>query len=216
MNVIDNQLVVEEKGIFSIEKFLVSRHMMYNQAYLHKTALGAELMLVNFFKNYKSKTQSGNLDYEYAPIDRLIRADQSQLSEQILEDYTALDDHDIIHLFKTARNSSDYISSYISSCLLDRKLFRTIVTDQPTDEIMRMKAGASVKELLNLTDDSLISALIWEGQVTNSYYTDSDDIRIIRKGDDEVINFSAISRFYELMNADDMYYLCFPKSRVNT
>lgn len=214
MNVIDNRLVVEEKGIFSIEKFLVSRHMMYNQAYLHKTALGAELMLVHFFKNYKSKSKNGHLDYSYAPIDKLITSDQSILSEEILEDYAALDDHDIMYLLKEAKKSSDSVSSYIASCLLDRKLFRTIITEQPPDAIMRMKATASVKELLNTDDDILVTSLIWEGQVTNSYYTDKDEIRIFRKGDEEVINFSAISRFYELMNADDIYYLCFPKSRI--
>ncbi len=126
LNVVDNQLVVEQKGIYSVEKFLVARRIMYWQVYLHKTTLAGEQMLVNAMRRARQLRHAGEkvpapealqlcLDMQHQPQD---------LSGDFLDTFTELDDHDVLSALKMWRKHSDPVLRLLSDGLMNRRLFK--------------------------------------------------------------------------------------------
>lgn len=123
MNVQNGHLVVEAKGRYSVDKFFMSRHLMYRQVYLHKTAISAESMLVSFFNEYQEK-----LEVPKSTLDRLIQSGDS-ISDDSLEEFARLDDNDIIMLLKTHVTDTNFICRYMSTGILNRRLLRTVFSE---------------------------------------------------------------------------------------
>ncbi len=211
----DGELVVEEKGIYSVEKFLIARRLMYWQVYLHKTVLAAEQMLVQTLKRAKELMQNG-MTLE-APKNLLFFL-QNDLSynnfktnrDELLDRFATLDDHDIVTALKNWTNSDDKLLTYFANGLLNRRLFKSELRNKPFDveyvDDIRCKAekwGAFPKEL--------IPYLVFQGKETNSAYTTlKDEINILHK-DGTVLPMSANADFGIQSKIVTKYYLCYPK-----
>jgi HD superfamily phosphohydrolase len=176
LNVVDGHLVVEEKGIYSLEKFLVARRLMYWQVYLHKTSLAAEAMLRKILKRGKELISGGEAG-SYIPTSfrRILQMNWQEgdsISEEILELFIDLDDHDIISSIKEWRSHSDEILSYLSESLYYRRLYKTrIGTRQEIEEL-----GREVKAALRLQgrwSDEIIDELVHMDVAENSAYKTS-------------------------------------------
>lgn len=126
LSVVNNQLVVEEKGVYSIEKFLIARRLMYWQVYLHKTVLAAEKMLIMLLQRLATLYRQGDILPQSATLRKILDFTHSDVSDpvSILPEFTRLDDHDIIQEIKVLRESEDFQLRYVANCLLDRHLFR--------------------------------------------------------------------------------------------
>ena len=124
LTVVDDQLVVEAKGIYSIEKFLIARWLMYWQVYLHKTVVSAEQLLLKIFKRVKKLLSQGVEIYLSKELEFFIKNNEKKSTLEILENFSKIDDADILALVKMWEDSSDKILSNLSKRLLYRKLYR--------------------------------------------------------------------------------------------
>ncbi|MEK7256429.1 MAG: HD domain-containing protein, partial [Bacteroidota bacterium] len=132
----DGELVVEEKGIYSIEKFLIARRLMYWQVYLHKTVLVAEQMLVKTLERAKELALSGiRLDVSkslaFFLYQNVSREDFAANGEEMLRHFSRLDDYDILAALKNFTESEDPLLAWLSTCLLDRRLFKIELRNEP-------------------------------------------------------------------------------------
>ena len=158
LSVSNDQLVVEEKGIYSVEKFIVARRLMYWQVYLHRTVLCAEHMLTLVLRRAKQLAQSGSEIFATPALSRFLNNDFDKKSfistPNIIDSFCELDDSDIFSAMKAWRHHSDRVLSSLSSRLLDRKLFRIELRPDPftTDEVnekinlIAAKWGLSIDE----------------------------------------------------------------------
>jgi HD superfamily phosphohydrolase len=211
LHVVDGQLVVEEKGIYSIEKFIVSRRIMYWQVYLHKTVIAAEQMLILYIKELRKVVQSGQLD-QHIP-DRLLKfleKEKTLENSQDLAQFALLDDTDILQSIKNMKNSSHFTLKYISFCLLDRKLFHIHMDNAPINCDLESNFRQNVVRLLNV-DNSIADKLIIVNQESNqAYVPDIDEIKILKK-DGSVTPYSAYTDNLPNTKLNVKYFLCYPK-----
>ncbi|PRY99803.1 hypothetical protein BY457_10870 [Marinilabilia salmonicolor] len=213
----DNELVVEGKGIYSIEKFLVARRLMYWQVYLHKTALVAEKMLINVLKRAKELALQGN-DVPAPPFletflkNRFCKGD-FQNNPQILNDFTMLDDNDIMSALKLWQNNNDKVLAILSSCILDRKLLRIEVSDTPFSQEIIDTLKEKQKDSLKLSTEEM-DYFVFTDHVSNSTYkTGGENINIIYK-DGTTKDISLASDMLDhtaLSKPVSKYILCYPK-----
>ena len=212
----DNQLMVEEKGIYSIEKFLIARRLMYWQVYLHKTVLAAEQMLIRALRRAKDLAQQG-IELPASPALRfflyqnLSKEDVESNVDQFLEQYALLDDFDIVSAFKSWMNHDDYILSFLCKSLMNRKLFKIELQNEAfeSDYIEKIRQRLQEKHPDISTENS--SYLVFEGKESNNAYsTKKDEIKILFKS----------GQIQPMSDASDQgiqpkiitkYYLCYPK-----
>jgi len=185
LNVHEGKLVVEEKGIYSVEKFLLSRKLMYWQVYLHKAVLSAEQMLVRLVEYYKEELEEkcGSLS---APMQFFMDLNLDQLSpddlpEEWLVQHSLLDDTDVDFWIKSLLNTEDKVLRVLSKGLMNRKLFRIHLQKHPFSSEDR----ASILHRLNedhKISSQLLKHLVIEGTETNRLYNDSSsEIQILMK-----------------------------------
>jgi len=214
----DGELVVEEKGIYSVEKFLIARRLMYWQVYLHKTVLSAEQMLIQTMKRAKELISQGKA--LEAPKNLLFflqkqvsYQDFAKNSPELLDRFATLDDNDVVSALKNWLDSDDKLLVYFANALLNRRLFKLELRNEPFDEAyvdeIRCKAekwGAFPKEL--------IPYLVFQGKESNSAYTAlKDEVKILHK-DGSVLPMSANADFGIQSKLVTKYYLCYPKEIV--
>lgn len=211
--VYQDELVVEEKGIYSIEKFLIARRLMYWQVYLHKTVLSAEQMLVQTLRRAKDLVRAGELVPVYGSLSYFLHHDISDKDfltrrDELLECFAALDDHDITFALKTWMFHPDPILSYLSSSLVNRKLFRLELRNNPFEDQQIYEIAAAVAK--NWSAEAT-QYLVIKGKETNSAYTvDIDEIKILFKNG-EVRPMSLIADHAVLPGVFTKYYLGYPK-----
>ena len=185
LDVVDDQLVVEEKGIYSIEKFIVARRFMYWQVYLHKTVLSAEFMLVNALRRAQELARSG-VDLHCSPALRHFLYHKVTLNDLegdsvALGYYAALDDFDIAAALKVWQQHEDRVLSMLASHLVNRSLFKIEIQRDPftsnrvNSEVDRVatKYGFSKEEAAYFVIHSSV-----DNRAYNSQY---DVIRILMK-----------------------------------
>lgn len=218
MNVVDDVLVIEEKGIYSVEKFLLSRRLMYWQAYLHKTSLVAELILMKVLKRAKELTLKG---VKLPCSEPLLYFMQNKIT---LEDFDAekldlfsqLDDFDIISALKAWQRNSDFILSTLSKMIINRDLLKIKLS---ADKIP-MEESQSLKE--EFAEAHNISALdagyfIFRGKIKNQAYSKAaEPIRILKKDKtiEDVVEASDQLNLKSLSKLVTKYYICFPKQLI--
>jgi uncharacterized protein len=182
LNVVNDELVIESKGIYSVENFIVSRRLMYWQVYLHKTVLSAENILVNILKRAKELAGQGVQDlFASPPFHQFLynnyTIDDFRTDKNLLNLFAQIDDYDVMTSIKTWCNHSDVVLSYLSNCMVNRKLFKIELRNEPfTDAYLQ-----SIKQTLhakypNLTH-SEIDYFVFSREVTNEIYR-SDKVRI--------------------------------------
>lgn len=211
LNVHDDTLVVEEKGIFSIEKFLVARHIMYWQVYFHKTSVVSEQMLKKFIFHYKLICDSNP---DILPDSSLKEFFCTTLSGKInarkhLDNFLTLDDIDIYNCLKTCMLSSDYTLSALSKGIIHRKLFKIILSNTPIKSDQLENVRQKVRHKLGI-DSEIIDDLLIQGQESSIAYDNvHEEIKIL----DNTGLIKSISSYLDvLVNVKKItkYYLCYP------
>jgi len=195
LNVKDNILLVEEKGVNSVEKFLVSRRLMYWQVYRHKTVIAAENMLVKIIQRAKQLTKAKDSTIVIGGILDYFLSNEFTSIEQIdLTAYCQLDDTDIMYAIKKWQTHSDPILSLLCSRLLNRKIYKCQLQSEPITDAALKQALTATKARFNV-DDEAAAFLCFKGETSNTLYkNDSENIHILlKKGE--------ISTISEVQNA---------------
>jgi len=216
MNVINEQLVFEVKGIYSLEKFLLARRLMYWQVYLHKTSLAAELLLVKTLERFQYLIELGAMEVEeeHALFSLLNKkqSNQNHLSEEVLSHYLNLDDSDIIQLLKSWEKHSDQVLASLSSQLLHRKLPKIYIRD-------KAYSHEEIKEKTIMLDATKVDLgaseyFVFSGNISNqTYLSDESRLLILDKNDNVFPLAEAIQYldFKQFSTPVTKYYLCYPK-----
>ncbi len=210
MNVHDGQLVIEEKGILSVEKFLLSRHFMYQQVYLHKAALVADQMLKAFFKEYKSLKFEQRFMHHSA-FEHLIKSSGKLHAEDQLSLFLQLDDSDIIVLIKSFLHSENDVLRILADGIMNRNLFGISTKENPyiAEEIeCIIKKGL---ENTNLSHECY-RRLVNSGFEKSSLYDQHEKIKILRKNVPNIVTFDNISRLNLCPTTYEMHFITYPKN----
>lgn len=177
LTVQDNQLMVEEKGVHSVEKFIIARRLMYWQVYLHKTVLGAEVLLINILKRAKELAKKGADLYASPALKHFlynaITLKDFETSPEHLEQYCMLDDVDILASVKEWCRNEDKILSELCCMMQYRKLYKVILTSGPVDELLAEKR-ALVQKNHNITPEE-IDYFVCTGITTKDTYNIKDE-----------------------------------------
>jgi HD superfamily phosphohydrolase len=213
----DNELVVEGKCIYSIEKFLVARRLMYWQVYLHKTALVAEKMLINTLKRAKELALQGK-DVPAPPFletflkNRFCKNDFLN-HPRILDDFTMLDDNDIMGALKLWQGNDDRVLARLSSSIIERKLIKIEIADTPFPAETAERYKEEKKDLLGLSREEM-DYFVFTDHISNSTYkTGGENINIIYK-DGTTKDISMASDMLDhaaLSKPANKYILCYPR-----
>jgi uncharacterized protein len=200
----NGELMVEEKGIYSIEKFLIARRLMYRQVYLHKTVVSAEQMLQRIIKRAKFiGAQCQN------PLNTFIN---EPLQNITLAQFCKIDDADIMMAIKTWCSNADKVLSILCNGLLDRELLKVKYIDSYYDDAALMKKRVSISNKLGVNDED-VKWLVYVGEVGNSTYNfEENPIKILYK-DGSIKNISEVNDalINESMRSNiKKYYICYP------
>ncbi|QES89772.1 HD domain-containing protein [Rhizosphaericola mali] len=210
----EDELMIEEKGIYSIEKFLISRRQMYWQVYMHKTVLAAEKMLVRIMRRATEIYHDDDLQLKIGgPLDFFLKGFKGKMTRDILDKFCKLDDNDVIFAVKKWANHPDNVLSKLASMLLNRKLLKCVIQSQPIDEdLLEEKKAIALKKGLFTSDE--IDYFIFKGEATNTTYKPADEnIQILYKNgiikDIAEVDNALISSTLSI--PVKKYYICYPK-----
>jgi HD superfamily phosphohydrolase len=206
-----NELVVEEKGINSVEKFLMSRRLMYWQVYRHKTVIASENMLVKIierahtlFSNKDESIKTGSV------LDYFLGEFSGKIKDLDLNAYSGLDDTDVLFAIKKWQYHSDPVLSLLCQRLLNRDCFKCILQAEPIKEEQWNAAWAQTKSKFDLPDEQL-AYLCFKGNASNTLYkSDNETIKILLKSG-EITNISQIQNalIVESLSAPvKKFYIC--------
>lgn len=215
MNVVDDVLVMEEKGIYSIEKFLMARRLMYWQAYLHKTSLVAELTLT------KTLQRAKELVHKNIPVTcskPLLHFMQNKVTfenfnSEELDIFAQLDDFDIISALKEWQHHDDFILSSLSKMIINRDLSKIKLNNEkfPLEILLEMSTKFANDNYISLQETKYF---IFKGKIKNQAYDkDAEPIRILKKDRtiEDVVEASDQLNLKALSKPVTKYFICFPK-----
>ena len=215
LSVVEDTLVIEEKGIYSVEKFLMARRLMYWQAYLHKTSLVAELILTKVLKRGKELTLKGidlpcSESLKYFLSNKVEAVDFDNL---ILDKFSQLDDFDIISALKSWQNNDDFILSSLSKMIINRDLLKIKFNSEkfPKEEIANYIDLFSQANGISNQDAAYF---VFKGKIKNQAYSiEAEPIRILKKDKtiEDVMLASDQLNLKALSKPVTKYYICFPK-----
>ena len=218
MQVKDEQLVFEVKGIHSLEKFLLARRLMYWQVYLHKTSLAAEILLVKTLKRFQYLVQNGKeaLRSEHILYPLMQTASSDSLEDKVLFHYLSLDDSDMIQLLKSWTKHADLVLRLLSSQLLYRNLPKIKISDTAFSiaEIEKKKAhlGGLAQE------QSASPYFVFSGTISNQTYVSDETQLLILEKSGKVFPIAEVIQYLDFKQFSTpvvKHYLCYPK-RVNS
>ena len=217
LNVVDDQLVVDSKGIYSIENFLTSRRLMYWQVYLHKTAVGYEKILVNLLSRAKYLAKKGkeifappHLKYFlYNDVDAELFNNQPEA----LRNYEMLDDNDIWCSIKVWASDEDKILSILSQDLLNRNIFHVEVREEPISENEIQQIRESISKEMNVSEDDAQYLMSVNTIQKNMYDIHDENISILYKNGEikDIAESSEILNLALLSKKNRKYYLCYQR-----
>ena len=222
LNVKNDELVVEYKGIYSVENFLIARRLMYWQVYLHKTVLSAEYLLINVLIRARELAMKG-IDIFATPVLKVFLTKQVTLEDFIqnriiagrpaLDLFASLDDNDIFASIKEWQENQDPVLSYLSKCIINRRLYKIKISKKPISEQKINVLKEKICHHFDISADELPYFLIIDTISNNAYNkVSSDKINILFKNnkisdidDASDINLSAFSETVR------KYFICYPK-----
>lgn len=218
LNVINDQLAIEAKGIYSIEKFIIARRLMYWQVYLHKAVLSGENLLVNILKRAKELAEKNTVLFCTPAFKQFLYNNYEQAdfikSPALLEEFALLDDYDIMTSIKVWMDHQDPVLSMLCKQLVNRRLMHVEMQKHPFKENQIQEIKEKFKKSLNLNDKE-IGYFVFTGNVTNEAYR-ADKIRInILFKDGSVVDIAEASDQLSidvLARTVKKYYLCYPKT----
>lgn len=217
LNVSDDRLVVDEKGIYSVEKFLIARRMMYWQVYNHRTVVSAEKLLTSLLVRAREAKGKGislfatpSLEYFLHP--RTIPGDDAGIREMI-DNFTSLDESDILSATKVWMTSGDRVLADLCRRLVNRDLLGIVLQNSPFDEIIVEEMKKRAEAMLHLSEDES-RYFVNTGDVFNQTYAPgTPEVRILLKNG-TTRDITAVSDLFDkdaLSEKVTKYYLCYPK-----
>ncbi|MFT5860076.1 MAG: HD superfamily phosphohydrolase, partial [Flavobacteriaceae bacterium] len=216
LNVNDGNLVIEEKGIYSIEKFITARRIMYWQVYLHKTVVAAEYMLIHVLRRAKALAADGRTLFGSPALlyflTRNVTIEDFKNDPTTLDQFALLDDFDIFGAIKVWQFHEDEILSELARRIVDRDLFKIEISREPFT-IERIDATEKyVMDKMNLSEDQ-VKHFVYTDRLTNSAYNAGhENINLLMKNG-SVIDVSEASdnlNISALSNPVEKYFLCYP------
>jgi len=214
-NVQDDMLVIEEKGIYSVEKFLVARRLMYWQAYLHKTSVAAELILTKILKRAKELTHNGVILPASDPLQFFLQNKISleDFNGEVLTKFSYLDDFDIISAIKAWQFNNDFVLSELSKMIINRDLPKIRMQSDKVakEEVIALRNDVMEKYALTEKESDYF---VFKGKIKNQAYNKTGEpIHILRKDRtiEDVVEASDQLNLKALSKPVTKYYLCFPK-----
>ncbi len=219
LNVYNGELVVEEKGLFSIEKFLVSRRLMYWQVYLHKTVLSAEQMLIKMLLRLKELFDNGQRSGIHDTLSHFFKNkfDKTSFLDNefdVLNLFAKLDDYDVFTAIKNNIENSDFTLSYLSKGLLNRKLFKIEMQNEPFSEKYKRRIEENVRRYF-AKEKVEIEYLVFDGvESISNYSTKGEEIKILLKGG-KVLPMSSCADHGIIPRRIEKHYLCYPKINLS-
>ena len=217
LNVVDDRLVVEQKGIYSLENYLTTRRLMYWQVYLHKTAVAYEKVLVNMLTRAKELAREGQKLFASPALSYFIENDVDShwfsTHPEALQHYEELDDSDIWSAMKAWRHADDKILAILATDMLDRHIFKVEVSEEPipAGRIEQLRDSLSRHFGIAPADAHYLMSVV--ALQKDMYSTDDDSIDILYK--DGTIR--DIAQASELLNVELLskkirkYYLCYQR-----
>lgn len=221
LHVIDDELAVESKGIYSIEKFIVARRIMYWQVYLHKTVLSAEYLLIYILKRAKELTEAG-VDLFATPAFKLFLTRKVTLSDfqkeaDLLDQFAELDDSDVLTSIKVWKHHDDVVLSKLSSFMVNRQLLKIKMYDSavPEEELKQLRTQLS--EEWNISEKEAGYFVFTDSIANSAYNLKHDRINILFKNGEvkditraaDTLSISVLSKPVE------KHFLCFPAQLNN-
>ncbi|MFA5329241.1 MAG: HD domain-containing protein [Prolixibacteraceae bacterium] len=222
LNVRNDELVIEYKGIYSVENFLISRRLMYWQVYLHKTVLSAEYLLINVLARARELALKG-VGLFATPVLKAFLLHEITLEDfvqnnliegrQVLDLFVNLDDNDIIASIKEWQNHPDIVLSYLARCIINRRLYKIKISKKPISDQKIALLGERICSHFKVCDEEIHYFLISD-IISNSAYNkvSSDKINVLFKNnkisdiaDASDINLSVFSETVR------KYFICYPK-----
>jgi HD superfamily phosphohydrolase len=215
LNVVDDQLVVEHKGIYSVEKFLVARRLMYWQVYLHKTSLGAEQLMIRVLKRAKELTDKGEILNCNKPLLYFLenRITEDKFNDDILNTFAELDDYDVISAMKQWMHHDDFVLSELCKMIINRDLLKVKLKKR---EVSKEKIEKQINLLMSRYDISAHEAsyFVFSGSVENlAYKIKANPINILHKNGKitDVVKASDQLNLKALSKVVKKYFWCYPK-----
>ncbi|MBU1010836.1 MAG: HD domain-containing protein [Bacteroidetes bacterium] len=218
LDVVHDELVVEAKGIYSVEKFIVARRLMYWQVYLHKTVLSAEFMLLNALRRAKELSSRGATLFATPALSLFLKQDiqlkDMEQQPEILDRFAELDDFDLFTALKVWQNHPDQVLSYLSQCIVNRQLFRVVLSNEAFDAGQTDLIKQAIGEVFTLPAEEAAYLLINNQTSNHAYHPNQPKINIlfkdgtvqdIREASDQ-LNISVLSM------PVTKHFLCYPKS----
>ena len=217
LDVVNDQLVVEEKGIYSIEKFLIARRLMYWQVYLHKTVIAAEQMLVKILERAKELSGEGrNLFaspcFSYF-LKNSVSRDEFKNDPRNLEWFTKLDDNDIFTSIKVWADDDDLILSTLCSHFISRNLYQVEITNDPPSIERIDELADRVTDEFEISDDDTSYFVFTDTIKNNAYSVVDGSIKILMKDGSiqDITRASDNSNLEALAKTVQKYILCYVK-----
>ncbi|QCE42829.1 HD domain-containing protein [Psychroserpens sp. NJDZ02] len=218
LNVKENELVVEDKGIYSVEKFLDARRLMYWQVYLHKTSLVAEQLLIRVLKRAKELVKKGVTLEASKPLTFFLENEITleEFNGSCLETFAKLDDYDIVAAMKNWQYHEDFVLKNLCEMIINRHLLKIKVKKKPITEAVFQKHMSDLKGRHNISDADA-SYFVFTGQVSNlAYSRKKQNINILNKNGKvvDIVKASDQLSLKALSKPVTKYYICYPKGQL--
>lgn len=218
LNVKDGNLVVEEKGIYSVEKFLIARRLMYWQVYLHKTALAGEQLLVKILKRARELAHQGAELFASPALKHFlyqdIHGDEFSVDSDHLSFFAQLDDHDIMSAIKVWQQHTDLVLRTLCTFLISRKLYKVEISNEEPDAQRIKELKSNIISALGIKEEE-VSYFIFTDTINNRAYNNagSGSINILLKNGEieDITVVSDTSSLEALSIVVTKYFLCYTK-----
>jgi len=216
LEIINNELAIQAKGIYSVEKFIVARRLMYWQVYLHKTVLSAEHMLMNALlraREIADKLKDSTPEPLYSFLPKKDHSQSFTNHDKTLHHFSLLDDFDVFSALKSWSRHSDKVLSLLSKGIVDRKLFRVIIADTAFDIEKLKQLEKEICKHFGVPGEEGKHLLISGKTSNHAYHPQQSRINILYK-DGSVKDISEASdqlNISVLSHPVTKYFLCFPK-----
>ena len=216
-NVREDDLVIEEKGIYSIEKFLIARRLMYWQVYLHKAVIAGEMLLVKILERAKQLAARGNDLFAPPSLEYFLQNNINELNffdeEESLKHFTKLDDQDIHTAVKVWATHNDKVLATLSSMLVERHLYKVEISAKlAADDRVEILKDDAVKMLGIADEDS--SFFVFIDVIKNrAYNAGVGNIKILMKNNEvlDIAKASDLSNLESLQKTVEKFVLCYPR-----
>ncbi|MCF7568672.1 HD domain-containing protein [Sabulilitoribacter arenilitoris] len=220
LNVVNDELVVEGKGIYSVEKFIVARRLMYWQVYLHKTGLVAEQLLIRVLKRAKELTNfgvklNGSIALQYFLNNEI---SIERFDNKTLNTFSELDDYDIISAMKEWQHHNDFVLRNLCEMIINRNLLKIKIKNK---QIKKDNLTKHIKTLVNTYNISEEEAeyFVFTGSISNqAYQLKHQNINILHKSGkiEDIVKASDQLNLKALSKPVTKYYICYPKEHIST